>query len=76
MAYPFSYQGFGILLIEAMRAGCPVVSMDCKAVFEVGGNALTVVPEFDARAMADAILKTMPSERVSLIQQGLAVAKG
>ena len=50
-----------------MRAGCPIVSMDCKAIFEVGGNALTVVPEFDVRAMVDTILKTMSSERVSLI---------
>lgn len=76
LVYPSSYEGFGIPVIEAMRAGCPVVSADCKAVLEVGRDALTVVTGFDPRDMADAILKTASSERPNLIQKGLAVAQG
>jgi len=76
LVYPSSYEGFGIPVVEAMRAGCPVVSMDCKAVREVGRDALTVVSDFDPRAMADAVLKTVSSNRSSLIQQGLAVVQG
>lgn len=76
LVYPSSYEGFGIPVVEAMRAGCPVVCSDCKAVLEVGKNALTVVPEADPCAMADAILKTTSSERSSLIQKGLSVAQG
>ena len=76
LVYPSSYEGFGIPVVEAMRAGCPVVSMDCKAVLEVGRDALTIVPDRDPRAMADAILKTASSERSSLIQKGLSVAQG
>lgn len=76
LVYPSSYEGFGIPVIEAMRAGCPVVSADCKAVLEVGLDALTVVSGTDPRVMADAILKTASSERACLIQRGLVVASG
>lgn len=76
LVYPSSYEGFGIPVVEAMRAGCPVVSTSCKAVLEVGRDALTVVSESDPRSMADAILKTASSERTNLIQTGLAVAQG
>lgn len=76
LVYPSSYEGFGIPVVEAMRAGCPVVSIDCKAVLEVGRDALTVVSGSDPRAMADAILQTGSSGRQSLIQKGLTVVQG
>lgn len=75
LAYPSSYEGFGIPVIEAMRSGCPVVCIKCKAILEVGKDALTVAAESDPRALADAILKTTSSERSTLIDKGLAVAR-
>lgn len=75
LAYPSSYEGFGIPVIEAMRAGCPVVSADCRAVIEIGREALIVVRELDPESMAAAILRTLSSERLNLINKGLLVAQ-
>ena len=76
LVYPSLYEGFGIPVIEAMRSGCPVISVPCKAVLEIGGAALTVVAENDLRAMADAVRCVSDIERRTAIKQaGFAVAR-
>jgi glycosyltransferase involved in cell wall biosynthesis len=42
-AYPSSYEGFGLPVLEAMGAGLPVVVADAAAVVEVAGDAAVVV---------------------------------
>jgi len=39
LVYPSLYEGFGIPVLEAMRAGCPVVAMNCSSIPEVAGDA-------------------------------------
>jgi len=72
LIYPSSYEGFGIPILEAMRAGCPVVTTDKSSIPEVAGDAAITVRNIDADSFADAIHKLIDNEiRMKIIAMGL-----
>lgn len=74
--FPSVYEGFGLMPLEAMASGTPVVANDVSSIPEIVGDAAYLVKAGDARAMAGAIIALLLQQplRESLINQGLARA--
>lgn len=57
-----NYEGFGMVLVEAMACGVPAVAFDCKCgpkdIIKDGENGL-LVRNGDIQALADAMMKVM-----------------
>jgi glycosyltransferase involved in cell wall biosynthesis len=71
-ALPSVFEGFGLVLVEAMAAKRPVVATRVSAIPEVVADGATgfLTPARDPRAMADALLKLQDSTKRA--QLGLA----
>ena len=70
--FPSSYEGFGIPILEAMAAGCPMVLSDIPVFREITQDKGVYFDHGDAQAMASAIETVMSSshERERLVQYG------
>jgi glycosyltransferase involved in cell wall biosynthesis len=52
---PSRYEGFGLPLLEALRAGAACLASDTSSLPEIGGAAARYVPPLDSAAWADAL---------------------
>lgn len=74
--FPSTFEGFGLPVLEAMRAGCPVLAANATSIPEIVGDAGMLVDPMDAPAMAEAIdlLLSDPARRVRLAEMGVTRA--
>jgi glycosyltransferase involved in cell wall biosynthesis len=70
LVFPSSYEGFGLPVLQAMQAGCPVVAYKNSSIPEVAGSAAILVK--DGASMVPALHKILSSVsyRNSLIKKG------
>ena len=71
LVYPSSYEGFGIPVAEAMKAGCAVVACKTSSLPEVAGDAAILVEEISAEALAHGICQFRDSGfRKAMVNRG------
>ena len=55
LVFPSLYEGFGLPVVEAMASGTPVITSNCSAMPEVGGDAVMYINPHDSAELANAI---------------------
>ena len=72
LAYCSNFEGFGIPIVEAMRAGCPVIAKKGSSITEVINNYGLLLEEANVDEISNAIKYLENSiERTKLIESGI-----
>lgn len=69
---PSLYEGFGLVLLEAMACGCPVVASQTGAIPEISDGAAMLFDPHDPEKMGEAILQAISDSdlRQYLVEKG------
>lgn len=76
LLYPSIYEGFGIPILEAMKAGCPVIAVKKSSIPEVGGEAAILIDDISKINFIKEIKKLENSNlRNEIVEKGLKQSK-
>jgi alpha-1,3-rhamnosyl/mannosyltransferase len=72
LVFPSLYEGFGLPVLEAMTAGCPVITSRTSSLPEVAGDAALLVDPLNAEQIATAMRQVWQDEhlRTHMIENG------
>jgi len=73
LLYPSAYEGFGIPLLEAMKAGCPFIALNVSSIPEVAGKAGVLLDKLTINQFNDAIDK-LNNDYQNIVELGLIQA--
>ena len=70
--YPSLFEGFRLLVLEAMATGCPVVTSNCSSMPEVAGGAALLVDPMSEESIADGLARVWANDQLrrDLIARG------
>ncbi|MDE6270086.1 MAG: glycosyltransferase family 4 protein [Muribaculaceae bacterium] len=72
LVYPSSYEGFGLPILEAQRAGCPVVALDASSVPEIIGSQALLMPSLTPESLVELLYKLKDSDlRRRIVRAGI-----
>lgn len=76
LVHPSLYEGFGLVLVEAMARGCPLVAARATVLPETGGDAAAYFDPLDPSDIARAIREVVEDQalRATLVERGRARA--
>lgn len=77
LAYPSLYEGFGIPVLEALKADTPVVTSEESAMAEVAGEAAVLIDPHEAESLYEGLSKVLGDEDLQqdLVSKGKEVVK-
>jgi len=70
--YPSLYEGFGLPILEAMVAGCPVITSNLSSLPELAGKAAILINPLSTNSITKAIDRVLKDDnlRAELIKKG------
>lgn len=64
LVFPSLYEGFGLPVVEAMTAGCPVITTTSSSLPEVAGDAALLVDPLDVKELATGMQRVLQEEEL------------